>query len=588
MNKEIKLLLLLLCFSQAFGRTPTKTDIHYSRTINSRKDPLMAKLAHSITDIQNVQQKKPKKQTQKKVRSNKSSRPHKKVIHKVVISDAFQEQLPINYTNWHPKREFRGIWLATVENIDWPTRGNIDSESQKEELIKILDMQQRNGINAILLQVRPAADAFYAKGQEPWSRFLTGQQGKAPNPFYDPLEFAIKAAHDRGMELHAWFNPYRATVDLIDAHTSIEHITKQNPDWFCTYGGKKLFNPGLPEVQSYIIKVIMNVVRNYDIDGVHFDDYFYPYPETTPFNADEQAFNKYGTDCNSIEDWRRRNVDTLIHRLSDSIHLAKKYVKFGISPFGIWRNLSQDPDGSETNGFDGYSKLYGDARKWVKSGWVDYINPQIYFPFFYKAAAYEKLVDWWANNGFNRHVYIGIGAYRANERKHGWANHRQIPNQIRYFREKEHVAGGVFFSSKSLTNNLAGLSDSLRNDFFRYQALPPTMPWLDNIPPNAPTNLQVNLDNNQTATLNWTAPSPAADNEKAYGYVIYRSEDKQYSHSSSRNILKILLAPSETSYTDATILPNQRYYYMVTALDRLKNESEPSERISIIKSTRNR
>lgn len=595
MNKEIKLLLLFFCFSQAFGQTLGNNKIYGSQAISALKEPLIAKKRHSIpesrpsADIENTQQRKPKKQTKKKAKDNRPNKQHKKVTHNVVMPDAFDERLSINYTNWHPKREFRGIWLATVENIDWPTRGNVDSDSQKQELVKILDIHQRNGINAILLQVRPAADAFYAKGQEPWSRFLTGQQGKAPNPFYDPLEFAIKAAHDRGMELHAWFNPYRATVDLIDAHTSMEHITKQSPDWFCTYGGKKLFNPGLPEVQSYIIKVIMNVVRNYDIDGVHFDDYFYPYPETAPFNADEPAFHKYGTDCNSIEDWRRRNVDTLIHRLSDSIHVAKKYVKFGISPFGIWRNLSQDPGGSETNGFDGYSKLYGDARKWVKSGWVDYINPQIYFPFFYKAAAYEKLVDWWAGNGFNRHVYIGIGAYRANERKHGWANRRQIPNQIRYFREKEHVEGSVFFSSKSLTNNLAGLADSLRNDFFRYQALPPTMPWLDNIPPNTPINVQVSLDNNQTAAaLSWTAPSPAADNEKAYGYVIYRSEDKQTSHSSSRNILKILLSPSETSFTDETILPNRRYYYIVTALDRLKNESEPSERVSIIKNTRNK
>lgn len=490
----------------------------------------------------------------------------------------------------NPKREFRGVWVATVANIDWPSKKNFDTEIQKQEFIQILDAHQKNGINAILLQVRPAADAFYAKSRELWSRYLTGTQGKSPYPYYDPLEFAIKEAHQRGIELHAWFNPYRATFDLVDANTSSKHITKQKPNWFFTYGGKKLFNPGIPEVQSYIIQVIMDVVKNYDIDGVHFDDYFYPYPEKNQFLHDEKTYKKYGAGFNSIEDWRRHNVDTLMHRLSDSIHIAKKYLKFGISPFGIWRNIFQDPNGSETNGFDGYSRLYADARKWVESGWVDYINPQIYFPFYYKAAAYEKLTDWWSKNTFNRHLYIGLAAYRSEEKKGGWLDRQQIPNQIRYLRNNPQVKGSVFFSSKSLLNNLAGVGDSIRENFYRYPALTPTMPWLDNIPPNPPQNLRVELVkiheedriDHFMPLLEWSTPLKGVDNEMAYGYIIYRfDEDEEINTYAPKNILKILFNASQASFSDNTALPNRKYKYMITAIDRLKNESSHSNIVSV-------
>ncbi|WP_460880133.1 glycoside hydrolase family 10 protein [Pontibacter rugosus] len=397
-----------------------------------------------------------------------------------------QERNTIN-----PKREFRGVWIATVENIDWPSRpvGRVNSDEQKQEFIQILDEHQRTGINAVMLQVRPSTDAFYAKSSELWSRFLTGKQGLAPDPFYDPLEFAIEEAHKRGMELHAWFNPYRASNNLIDSLISQDHITRTRPEWFFTYGGKQYFNPGLPEVREYITGVIMGVVRNYDIDGVHFDDYFYPYPgkESLP---DSITYAKYGSAFDSIDDWRRNNVDVLIQTLSDSIHAEKRYVKFGISPFGIWRNKVQDPAGSESNGLSGYSALYADARKWVQEGWIDYVNPQVYFPFNYKPAPYEKLVDWWSANAFGRHVYVGQGVYRAMEDREGWRERQQLPNQMRYLRENPKVQGSVFFSSKSLTNNLAGFRDSLQHAFYRYPTLQPQMRWLDNVPPTSPVALR--------------------------------------------------------------------------------------------------
>lgn len=483
----------------------------------------------------------------------------------------------------HPKREFRGVWIATVANIDWPSKPGLNSDIQKAELIRILDEHQKTGMNAIMLQIRPATDALYGKSRELWSRFLTGKQGQAPTPYYDPLEFAIEEAHKRGIELHAWFNPYRATFDLIDANTSPKHITKQKPEWFFTYGGKKLFNPGLPEVRQYIIGVIMDVVRNYDIDGVHFDDYFYPYPEANQPLKDAESFSKYGKAFKNIDDWRRNNVDTLIHALSDSIHATKKYMKFGVSPFGIWRNKSQDPLGSISNGFDGYGKLYADARKWVQKGWLDYLNPQIYFPFGYDVAPYDKLTDWWADNAFGKHVYIGHAVYRATEKRQAWVSKSQLPDQIRYLRKNSNIQGSVYFSSKSLTNNLAGFQDSLRNDFYRYPALTPTMEWLDAVKPNAPAELTAKKSE-KGIELNWKEGAAASDGEKAYGYMVYRfKRGERIDIEQAKQIISISFDSSKTSYLDSTAQANQSYIYVVSAIDRLKNESALSNSVGIVR-----
>jgi len=471
-----------------------------------------------------------------------------------------------------PKREFRGVWVATVANIDWPSKQGLNANQQKAELINILDTHQRAGINAVLLQIRPAADAFYAKGREPWSNFLTGIQGQAPNPFYDPLEFAIQEAHDRGMELHAWLNPYRATFSST-INVANNHITRINPEWFFTYSGKKLFNPGLPEVRSYITSVVMDIVRNYDIDGIHFDDYFYPYPEKNPI-PDANTYQQYGKGFSSIDDWRRNNVNLLIKKISDSIHAEKPFIKFGISPFGIWDNKKDHLEGSETAGFSGYRQLYADARKWTQEGWIDYINPQLYFPFNYRAAAFEVLLDWWAKNSYGRHLYIGQGAYRITENGQGWRERDQLPRQIRYLRQNKQVQGSVFFSSKSLTNNLGGFRDSLQYNYYRYKTLPPTMPWKDNTVPLPPRGLTVRVTNNKAITLHWQKPDPATDGDKAYGYVIYRFNDgDKIDLEDARKILQISYNNSYTTYTDDSVLKNKSYTYIVTSLDRLKNES---------------
>lgn len=482
-----------------------------------------------------------------------------------------------------PKRELRGVWVATMANIDWPSSVGMSVAQQKAELLRILDAHQRAGINAVFFQVRPSADAFYSKSDEPWSRFLNGKPGAAPSPAYDPLELIIQETHNRGMELHAWFNPYRATTTLSDVHVTANHVTKRHPEWFFTYGAKKLFNPGIPAVRDYIVDVIMNVVRNYDIDGVHFDDYFYPYPEKGLAIPDGATFRQFGKRFSRIDEWRRNNVDILIESLNERIHKEKKYIKFGISPFGIWQNKNQHPEGSESAGLSGYSQLYADAKAWLDNRWIDYINPQIYFPFYNRAAPFEKLTDWWGNVANGRHVYIGHAAYRVGSNTAGWKDKNQLPNQIRYSRTSPPIFGSVYFSSKSLVNNLGGFRDSLQYNLYRFKALPPTMPWLDDVAPNAPRDLYCRALGSGDVSLRWQEPMPAPDGEIAYGYVVYRfNEGEEINLENPQNILEIIYDAKRNYFTDFSVRRNSRYTYIVTALDRMKNESGPSAPQTII------
>jgi len=477
-----------------------------------------------------------------------------------------------------PKRELRGVWIATVVNIDWPSAAGLGVEQQKQELIEHLNNHQRAGINAIMLQVRPAADAFYAKGREPWSRYLNGKQGQAPVPFYDPLEFAITEAHKRSMELHAWINPYRATFDLNPANTASDHITRRKPEWFFTYGNKKLFNPGIPEVREYITSVVMDIVRNYDVDGIHFDDYFYPYPEAGRSIPDAETFRRYPNGFRDIAEWRRNNVNLLIQMVSDSIRSTKKHIKFGISPFGIWDNRKDHPKGSLSSGLSGYRQLYADALKWLEEGWVDYINPQIYFPFGNPNASYEALTEWWCEYAGDRHLYIGHAAYRATENREGWRDRSQIPRQIRFARQYIHAQGSIFYSSKHISGNVVGLRDSLQYNLYRHKALPPTMLWRDSIPPEPPFGLLTRIADNGTSVILHWLPSPVAeDGDEAYGYVVYRfNEGEAIDINNPQHILHITYDAKQTTYTDNMTRKNGHYRYIVTAIDRMKNESLPS------------
>jgi len=481
-----------------------------------------------------------------------------------------------------PKREFRGVWIATVENVDWPSSPGLTVDQQKKELTDRLDAHEQMGINAVMLQVRPAADAFYAKSREPWSKWLNGRQGQAPYPAYDPLEFAINEAHKRGMELHAWFNPYRATTDSKFSALSPEHITRLKPEWFFVYGGIKLFNPGIPEVRDYIVKVILDVVDNYDIDGVHMDDYFYPYPIDGQHIDDAATFKAYGANYSDIRDWRRHNVDTLIQMLDDSIHKHKPHVKFGISPFGIWTNAFQNPEGSDTHGGASYYEQFADSRNWIKKGWLDYINPQLYWPIDDRYAPFNKLVDWWSNNTYNRHLYIGMAAYRIGERRKGkFREADQMPLQLKYLRDNPRVQGSVYFSSNSLLRNPLGFTDSLEDNYYQYPALPPVMLWLDSIAPNPPQNFTPVVVNNKVE-LKWTTPLLAKDKEPVYGYVIYRFDGNEKVNIEDPAHILHIQYNAGTFYRDDTAERGKTYLYVVTALDRLKNESDPSPTVAAV------
>lgn len=384
-------------------------------------------------------------------------------------------QLPVTLYS-QSKPEFRGVWVATVDNIDWPSKGNFNSDSQKVEFIKLLDMHQRNGMNAMIVQVRPVTDAFYPSQYEPWSEFLTGKQGQPPVPYYDPLEFMITETHKRGMEFHAWMNPYRAVFNIYRSYIAPTHITKIHPEWFLTYGDQKYFDPGIREVQQYVTNVVKDVVSRYAIDAIHFDDYFYPYKIPGKEFPDYASYNKYGNGM-SKADWRRSNTDSIISMLSAAIKKENPKCQFGISPFGVWRNIDRDPvNGSRTNGAQtNYDDLYANIVLWLQKGWIDYVAPQLYWEFGHRVAPFEILIDWWSRHTYGRNCYIGIGIYRANSNT-AWKDVTQIPRMINAIRNTPNIQGMVFYSSKTFNKNPNGWSDTLRLDYFKEPAKAPAMP----------------------------------------------------------------------------------------------------------------
>jgi uncharacterized lipoprotein YddW (UPF0748 family) len=382
-----------------------------------------------------------------------------------------------------PKYEFRGVWIATVDNIDWPRKGQFNVDSQKLEYTRQLDLHQQNGMNAVIVQVRPATDAFYPSPYEPWSQWLTGTQGKPPVPFYDPLQFTIDEAHKRGFEYHAWCNPYRANFSVGKASIAPNHITKLHPEWFLQYGSTLYFDPGNKEGQAWVVNVMKDMVSRYDIDALHMDDYFYPYRIAGKEFPDQASYAKYGNGMNK-EDWRRSNVDSIIYKLSIAIKQIKPWVKFGISPFGVWRNKDKDPEGSATRaGQTNYDDLYADILLWMRNGWIDYVAPQIYWEFTQPNAPFQPILDWWNAHTYGRQCYIGLGLYRAGSSV-AWRDKTLIPRQIDSLRSKENVQGAIYFSSTSFDKNPNGWNDSLRNNYYREPALIPPMDWLPKKPAN--------------------------------------------------------------------------------------------------------
>lgn len=485
----------------------------------------------------------------------------------------------LTYGQSFPKRELRAAWIATVVNIDWPSRKGLSTQQQQEEYVKLLDLLKSIGMNAVIVQVRPAADAFYPSSYEPWSEYLSGVQGKSPEPYYNPLAFMIQHAKQRGLEFHAWFNPYRVsmkdTFNFADGHPIHKH-----PEWFLKYGGKWYYDPGHPQAQEFVLQSILETVKHYDLDAVHFDDYFYPYRIANEVFPDSATYALYGkTSFSTADDWRRSNVDYFVKELSSRIKREKPHVKFGISPFGVWRNKDKDPDGSDTQaGQTNYDDLYADVLKWLKEGWIDYVTPQLYWNIGFKVADYTVLLDWWSKHSYGKHLYIGQAVYRVGGK--GWENPEELSNQVNLNRNYTEVKGSMYFNSKTFLDNKLGVNEKM-NRMYRYPALIPSMSWIDAKPPSTPIVKNGEGSRGSGVQISW---SDSTDSDASY-YVVYRFvKGNLISDSNPANIVAVVQRePSAIqSWIDKTTNKRTVYSYAISAVDRGHNESTLS-RILILK-----
>jgi len=472
--------------------------------------------------------------------------------------------------------EMRGVWVATVSNIDFPSKPNLPAEALKREINDMLNFYQNVGINAIFFQARPACDAFYKSKIEPLSQFLVGKQRMAKNDDFDVLEYLIEQAHARNIELHAWLNPYRVSNSKKTSFDNF-HIAKKQPNWVVEYAEKLYLDPGIPAVRHYVKEIVADIVSRYNVDGIHFDDYFYPYPERKQEFFDDASFDKYGKGM-PVElkpNWRRKNVDSLIFLVHSEIKRLKPFVKFGVSPFGIWRNKTQDPDGSETNGFSAYDGIFADAQMWLMNGWVDYVAPQIYWNIGHKNADFEILVKWWKSHSYGKHVYVGmsVSSILTDKNNSAWQELSQIPNQIRISRKYNEVKGIILYSSRALVQNPNGVTDSLR-DLFKTETAAPPMSWLDNIPPAAPISLQQTKVKNEII-LSWekgdTTSIPPQDS--AVSFAVYRFKGEKPQKIEKNSLVTLTKNRYIHIRNKKWAIFKKKYVYVVTAFDKNGNES---------------
>ena len=457
-----------------------------------------------------------------------------------------------------PKREFRGAWIQCVNG---QFKG-IGTKTMQETLTYQLDELQKDGCNVIIFQVRPECDALYQSALEPWSYYLTGQQGLAPQPYWDPLAWMVEQCHKRGMELHAWINPYRAKTKVAHAN-AVNHVVSQHPERCFEYDGLTLLNPALKENRDYICQVVTDILERYDVDGLHIDDYFYPYPVAGVNIPDDAYFMANPQGFTDKDDWRRNNVNLFIEQLWATIRTVKPWVKFGVSPFGIYRNEKSDPNGSKTNGLQNYDQLYADVLLWVKNGWVDYCVPQIYWEIGNKAADYDELIHWWDKYCTKTTLVIGEDVERTvkfNQMARKMVLHAELPN----------VKGTVLWYAKAVVDNVGNYGTRLRELYWRNPALQPAMKHIDNKAPKKPRKVQA-VDIEGQKVLFWTAPKGEGWKDAAASYVVYRFNqgDKVTVDDAS----KIVAITSDTHYEMPRETPGTKCTYAVTALDRMQNES---------------
>ena len=467
----------------------------------------------------------------------------------------------------YPKREFRAAW---IQSVNGQFRG-MPTEKLKQNLIGQLNSLQKAGINAIIFQVRPEADALYASRLEPWSRFLTGVQGKAPEPYWDPMQFMIDECHKRGMEFHAWINPYR-TKTTLKSELAPNHVYNIHPEWFVTYGDQLYFDPALPESRRHICMVVSDIVSRYDVDAIHMDDYFYPYPIKGKDFPDDASFARFGGGFSNKGDWRRSNVNVLIKKLHETIREIKPWVKFGVSPFGIYRNESSDPLGSKTKGLQNYDDLYADVLLWAREGWIEYNIPQIYWHIGHPVADYETLVKWWARNTENRPLFIGqsvMNTVQNADPKNPSIN--QLLRKMALQRAYQTIGGSCQWPASAVVENAGKYRDALIAEYHKYPALPPVFDFMDNEAP-AKVRKMKPVWTEDGYILFWTAPKYKEEMNRAVQYVVYRFNDKEKVNIDDPSHIVAITRDNfyKLPYEDG----KTKYRYVVTALDRLHNESK--------------
>lgn len=465
------------------------------------------------------------------------------------------------------KREMRGAWIQCV-NGQFQGMGK---EKMQQTLTYQLDELQKDGVNTIIFQVRPECDALYESKLEPWSRFLTGKQGQAPSPYWDPLQWMIEQCHKRGMELHAWINPYRAKTKTTKQLAS-NHIAVRKPMNCFSYDDLFILNPGIAENRDYICEVAKDIVSRYDVDGIHMDDYFYPYPVKGETIPDAEQFRQFSNGIKDINDWRRYNVNLFIEQFYKTVHETKPWVKVGISPFGIYRNKKSSPIGSETNGTQNYDDLYADILLWVNNGWLDYNVPQIYWEIGNKAADYETLIKWWSQHASGRPLIIGEDVERTVKYSDPQnANSHQLPAKMRLHRQLPAVKGTVLWYAKAAVDNVGNYGTALRNNYWRYPALQPSMPFISDKAPKKVSKVKP-IWTSDGYVLFWTAPKGKNWQDEAVKYVVYcfAANEKVDINDPSKIVAVTAATYCKLPYNDG----KQKYTYVVSALNRLQNESK--------------
>ncbi|GGS83710.1 glycosyl hydrolase [Planobispora rosea] len=470
-----------------------------------------------------------------------------------------------------PLRQMRGMWIASVLNINWPSKPGLTADEQKAEYLAWLDLAQARRLNSVFVQIRPTADAFWPSPYEPWSQYLTGTQGQDPG--YDPLAFLVEQTHRRGLAFHAWFNPYRVSMQGDPARLHPDHPGRRHPDWIVAYGGRLYYNPGMPEVRAFVQDAMMDAVTRYDIDGLHFDDYFYPV--NTPAFDDSAAFTRYGQGFPDLAAWRRNNVDLLVQEMQQRVRRAKPEVAWGISPSGIWRNRSTDPLGSDTDGGQSYDNLHADTRGWVKKGWLDYIAPQLYWYIGQSNADYAKLVPWWSDvaAGTGVQLWIGQAAYKAGAagQPAPWFQPDELTRHLTLNRDHPVVGGDIWYNSGDLRADRIGSISTVVADHYTRPALPPLLPRLADGPaPRRPVLASAHMtDGGVELSI------VATGRTLPFQFAIFRLDRKARpgDFADARHLAAVVPAGRHVRWVDPQ--GARGAYYYVTAVDRVSRQSPP-------------